>query len=207
MRVTIFLAACLVMLTCVGEASAQTPAPTPTPRPAIRIPGRPRSGPSTGASGSTASEQTPAGDQKNTLICRMGGNMVWTLVNQFELMPTQINGKSVRVPVVVALFDQLKFARNGATVQPDAANLLPGSCGFSNRAMTSSDPDTVVADADNFTINETVLWGNGSTIRGETTMSGGSLSFQNQQAFSMPVMLWGGVQWKVVPGVQPKALN
>src|SRR5258707_7993265 len=205
MRATILVTAVLFTVACVSEASAQTAAPTPTPRPAIRIPGRPR--PSTGTSGSTTSTQAPGGDQQKTLICRMGGNMVWTLVNQFELVQTQINGKNVRVPVVAALFDQLKFASSAEVVQPDASNLPPGFCGFSNRAMTSADPDTVVADADNFTINETVLWGNGSTIKGETTMSGGMLSFQNKQAFSMPVMLWSGVQWKVARGTQPKVLN
>jgi hypothetical protein len=136
----------------------------------------------------------------------MGGNMVWTLVNQFELVQTQINGKNVRVPVVDALFDQLKFARSGTAVAPDASNLQPGYCGFSNRAIASSDPDTDVADDDAFTFQETVLWGNGSTLKGETTMSGGSLSFQNKQAFSMQVILWNGAMWKVVPGTKPKAL-
>lgn len=203
MRIIIFMAACLVIPTCLSEALAQTPAPSP--RPVIRVPVRPR--PSTVTNGAPASGQTPTGDQNNKLICRMGGNMVWTLVNQFELVQTQINGKNVRVPVVDALFDQLKFARSGAAVSPDASNLQPGSCGFSNRAITGSEPDTVIADDDGFTFQETVLWGNGSTLKGETTMSGGVLSFQNKQAFSMQVMLWNGVQWKVVPGTQPKALN
>ncbi len=141
------------------------------------------------------------------LICRMGGNMVWTLVNDFEVVQTEINGKNVRVPVINALFDQLKFARSGATVQSNAANLQPGYCGFADRAIASSDPDTVIADDDAFSLQETVQWGNGSTIAGETTMGGGVLSFQNKQAFSMQVMLWNGVQWKVVPGTKPKALN
>jgi hypothetical protein len=135
----------------------------------------------------------------------MGGNMVWTLVNQIELMQTQINGKSVRVPVVVALFDQLRFARGGAS--RDGASLQPGSCGWADRAMTATDPDTLVADADGFMFNETVQWGNGSTIKGETTMFGGSLSFQNKQVFSMQVTVFNGVMLKVVPGTKPKALS
>jgi hypothetical protein len=136
----------------------------------------------------------------------MGGNMVWTLVSQFDVVQTQINGQNVRVPVVVDLFDQLKFARSGAPISPDASNLQPGYCGFANRAIAPSDPDTVVADADKFTFQETVLWGNGSTIRGETTMGGGSLNFQNKQAFSMQVVLWNGVMWKVAPGTKPTPL-
>jgi hypothetical protein len=136
----------------------------------------------------------------------MGGNMVWTLVNQFELMQTQINGKNVRVPVVVALFDQLKFFRGGAA-QADGASLQPGYCGWTDRAMTAKDPDTLVADADSFMFNETVQWGNGSTIKGETTMFGGSLSFQNKQVFSMQVTLFNGVMLKVVPGTKPKAIS
>jgi len=136
----------------------------------------------------------------------MGGSMVWTLVNQFEVIQTQINGKNVRVPVVVALFDQLKFFRGGAA-QPDGSGLQPGYCGWSDRAMTAKDPDTLVADADGFMFNETVQWGNGSTIKGETTMFGGSLSFQNKQAFSMQVTLFNGVMLKVVPGTKPKALS
>src|SRR5258708_37888084 len=123
MRATILVTAVLFTVACVSEASAQTPTPTPTPRPAIRIPGRPRPGPATGTSGSTTSAQAPGGDQQKTLICRMGGNMVWTLVNQFELMQTQINGKNVRVPVVVALFHQLKFASSAEGLQPDGSNL------------------------------------------------------------------------------------
>ena len=58
-----------------------------------------------------------------------------------------------------------------------------------------------------FMFNETVLWGNGSTTRGKTTMFGGSLSFQNKQVFSMQVTLFNGVMLKVVPGTKPKALS
>jgi hypothetical protein len=160
------------------------------------------SAPSNGA----APEQRPPATPSSTLVCRMGGNMVWTLINQFELMQTQINGKNVRVPVVVALFDQLKFFRGGAA-QADGAGLQPGYCGWSDRAMTAKDPDTLVADADGFMFNETVQWGNGSTIKGETTMFGGSLSFQNKQVFSMQVTLFNGVMLKVVPGTKPKAIS
>jgi hypothetical protein len=136
----------------------------------------------------------------------MGGNMVWTLVNQFNVVQTQINGKNVRVPVIAALFDQLKFARGGAA-QRDGSGLQPGYCGWIDRPMTASDPDMLVADADGFMFNETVLWGNGSTIKGETTMFGGSLSFQNKQVFSMQVTVFNGVMLKVVPGTKPKALK
>lgn len=132
--------------------------------------------------------------------------MVWTLVNQFELMQTQLNGKNVRVPVVTALFDQLRFARGLAPVR-DLAALQPGYCGWPDRTMTASDPDMLVADADGFTFQETVLWGNGSTTRGETTMSGGSLSFQNKQVFSVQVTVFNGVMLKMVPGTKPKALS
>lgn len=151
-------------------------------------------------------EPSPAQAQR-ILVCRMGGSMVWTLVNQFDIVPTQLGGKNVRVPVVVALFDQLKFARSSAVTQPDGSNLLPGSCGFTDRPMAATDPDTVVCDDEDFMLKETVLWGNGSTIKGETTMFGGSLSFQNKQVFSMKVTLWNDVQWKVVAGTKPKAIK
>jgi len=194
------------------DATAQTP--TPAPRPGTKVGASTASGgtnPSTGSSAgasnsSTSSQKPPAGGQPATLICKMGGNMVWTLVNQFELVQTQINGKNVRVPVVVALFDQLKFGRGGAA-QRDGSGLQPGSCGWTDHAMIAADPDTLVADADSFMFNETVLWGNGSTIKGETTMSGGSLSFQNKQVFSMQVTVFNGVMLKVVPGTKPKALS
>ena len=133
--------------------------------------------------------------------------MVWTLVNQFGVVETQLGGQTLRVPVVLALFDQLRFARGKAPAQADASNLEPGTCSFRDRAMTAADPDTVTCDADGFMFNETVQWGNGSTLSGETTMAGGSLSFQNKQAFSMQVTLWGGVQWKVVAGTKPKAIK
>lgn len=203
-------AACLLAPS--AAVYAQTTAPTP--RPPIRI-GRPAGGGSTtgtnstggGQTGSSTGQSPPAGGGRGMLVCRMGGSMVWTLVNQFDVVQTQLAGKNVRVPVVVALFDQLKFSKSGAPAQPDASNLQPGYCGFTDRAMGASDPDTVVCDADDFMLNETVLWGNGSTIKGETTMFGGSLSFQNKQPFSMQVTLWNGVQWKVAAGTKPKALK
>ncbi len=218
----------IVKLTCVGALIAglcgAVPAQTlaPTRRPAIKIGDQPATGPgaagvgagffagpSTGSSARFTSIPKPvaAAGPSSTFVCRMGGNMVWTLINQLEVVQTQINGKNVRVPIVVALFDQLKFARALTPVSRNAANLQPGYCGLTDRVMTASDPDTVVADADGFTFQETVLWGNGSTIKGATTMSGGSLSFQNKQAFTMEVVLWNGVQWKVVPGTKPKAIK
>ena len=208
---SLFLSSVLIVSSAL-HAAAQTP--TPAPRPGTKVGASPATGgtnPSTSSSAgasnsSTSSQKPPAGAQPATLICKMGGNMVWTLVNQFELVQTQINGKNVRVPVVVALFDQLKFGRGGAA-QRDGSGLQPGSCGWTDHAMTAADPDTLVADADSFMFNETVLWGNGSTTKGETTMFGGSLSFQNKQVFSMQVTLFNGVMLKVVPGTKPKALS
>ena len=208
-------AACLLTLCAAGWAAAQAPAPTP--RAPIRI-GRPAGGAGSGntngtgstgnsSAGQNSGQKPPGGSQHGTLVCRMGGSMVWKLVNQFNLVETQLAGKNVRVPVVVALFDQLKFAKSGAPAQPDASNLQPGYRGFTDRAMGASDPDTVVCEDDGFMLNETVLWGNGSTLKGETTMFGGALSFQNKQAFAMPVALWNGIQWKVVAGAKPKALK
>ena len=208
---SVFVSSILIVSFAV-DATAQTPAAGPRPGPkAGASPATGGTGSSTGSSAgasnsSTSSQKPPANGQPTTLICRMGGNMVWTLVNQFELVQTQLNGKNVRVPVVVALFDQLKFARGGAA-QRDGSSLQPGSCGWTDHAMTAADPDTLIADADSFMFNETVLWGNGSTTRGETTMSGGSLSFQNKQVFSMQVTLFNGVMLKVVPGTKPKALS
>jgi hypothetical protein len=211
MSIATFAAASLLVLGASAAAAAQ--APTPTPRTVIRI-GRPAGGAGVGRPSSTGSSSTAlntghvsTSGQSGTLICRMGGGMVWTLVNQFDVVSTQLAGKNVRVPVVVALFDQLKFAKSGALAQPDASNLQPGFCGFTDRAMTASDPDTVICDDDDFMFNETVLWGNGSTIKGETTMFGGSLSFQNKQPFSMQVTLFNGVQWKVATGTKPKQLK
>ena len=212
-KTTFAVAACLLLL-CAAEAAAQTP--TPTPRRVIRIGTPAGSGSSTstgaptgagGTSTGSTSGQASATGAGGTLVCRMGGSMVWTLVNQFDVVQTQLAGKNVRVPVVAALFDQLKFARSGVPALADASNLQPGVCGFTDRGMTPSDPDTVVCDADSFMFNETVLWGNGSTIKGETTMFGGSLSFQNKQPFSMQVSLWNGVQWKVAAGTKPKAIK
>ena len=85
--------------------------------------------------------------EKNTatLVCRMGGGMVWTLVNQMETVQTQVNGKNVRVPVVSGLFAQLMFARASAPVLPTGAGLAAGTCGWTDRAMsvTRDDPNEV----------------------------------------------------------------
>jgi hypothetical protein len=133
--------------------------------------------------------------------------MRWSLVSQFDVEQTQINGKTVRVPVVVALFDQLLFARGAAPAAADGSNLQPGTCSFRDRAMTAADPDKVVADVDDFMLQQNVLWGNGSTLRSEATVFGGALSFQNKQAFSMQVALINGTAWKVSPGTKPKAIK
>jgi hypothetical protein len=143
---------------------------------------------------------------QRTLVCRMGGEMRWSLLTQFDVMQTQMNNKNVRVPVIVALFDQLFYARNTTVVKPDGSNLLPGQCGFTDRPMTATDPNMVIADNDDFMLQQNVLWGNGSTIRSEATMFGGSLSFQNKQAFTMQVTLINN-KLRVVAGTKPKALK
>ena len=142
-----------------------------------------------------------------TLICRMGGDMNWSLVNQFDVVSAQVNGKNVRLPVIVALFDQLLFKKSGVPVKPDASNLEPGVCGWPDRAMSAAEPGRVIAESDDFMLQSNVRWGNGSTVGGGTTMFGGSLSFQNKQAFSMQVTLLSPEQFKVVSGTKPKALS
>ena len=142
-----------------------------------------------------------------TLVCRMGGEMRWSLLNQFDVLQTQINGKTVRVPVIVSLFDQLMFAKSGMVVKPDGSNLQPGQCGFTDRPMSALDPDRVLADNDDFMLQQNVLWGNGSTLRSEATMFGGSLNFQNKQVFSMQVTPLNEKQLKVVAGTKPKAVT
>jgi len=141
-----------------------------------------------------------------TLICRMGGEMRWTLLSQFDVVQAQLNGKNVRVPVIVALFDQLYYARNTAVVKADGSNLLPGQCGFTDRPMTATDPNMVIADNNDFMLQQNVMWGNGSTLRSEATMFGGSLDFQNKQVFAMQVTLLNN-KLRVVAGTKPKALK
>ena len=196
-----------VIVTSTQIANAQTPIATGEIGSTVAISAAVEH--NSGSSGSNVSPSVSASTQAtsppSTLICRMGGNMVWSLVNQFDVVQTQINGQNVRVPVVAALFEQLKFARGGAAGR-DGASLQPGYCGWIARAMTASDPELLVADVDKFTFQATVQWGNGSTIKGETTMGGGSLNFQNKQVFSVQVTLFGGVMLKVAPGTKPKAL-
>jgi hypothetical protein len=159
-----------------------------------------------GVRGPAAGTEPTAAQAARTLVCRMGGEMRWSLAAQFDVIQTQLDGKSVRVPVVKALLDQLMFGRATFVVKPDASNLAPGQCGFTDRAMTAADPDTVVADDDDFLLRQNVLWGNGSTLRSEATVFGGSLSFQNKQAFTMQVTTVGN-RLKVVAGTKPKALK
>src|SRR5437763_3422461 len=104
-----------------------------------------------------------------TLVCRMGGSMVWSLVNQMDAVRTQINGKDVRVPVVSALFAQLVFARAAAPVSPTGAGLAAGTCGWTDRAMAQKEPNRVIEQLDTATFQATVLYGNGSTVGGGTS--------------------------------------
>ena len=212
MRFKTTAAACLLALFACAAASAQTP--TPTPKRIIRIGAPPgggpggntggkSDGPASDAAGATGQGQNSQG---RTLICRMGGEMNWSLVSQFDVVQTQLNGKNVRVPVVQALFDQLLYAKGGPA-KPDGSGLLPGQCGWADRAMAATEPDRVIADSDDFMLRQNVLWGNGSTLRSEAVVFGGRLSFQNKQVFSMQVAPLDGKQFKVVAGTYPKALT
>jgi hypothetical protein len=143
-----------------------------------------------------------------TLVCRIGGSMVWSVVTQLEAVPTQINGRNVRVPVVNALFAQLVFAKAGIAVAPDGTGLAPGVCGWTDRGMTAAEPGRVTENINTFNFQETVIWGNGSTLRGETTMSGGHLNPQNKAVFTMTVIREpGAVEYQVMPGTAPKVLS
>jgi hypothetical protein len=180
MKTTITLL--LVLLLTGSLAFAQ-----PQPRPSLRPPAPANQG----ASGQA------------TLVCRMGGNMVWSVITMFNAVSTQLGGKNVRVPVINALFAQLVFERYSAAVPPGGAGLPAGRCGWTDRAMTPTEPNQVVENLDSFQIQETVMWGNGSTLKGETTLSGGHLDFQNNAVFSMVVTRPAAGQFQVVSGTTP----
>lgn len=141
-----------------------------------------------------------------TLVCRMGGEMRWSLLAQFDVVQTQLNGKAARVPVIVALFDQLLFGRSSTAAKPDGSGLQPGQCAWPDRGLSPAEPDRVVADVEDFMLRQNVLWGNGSTLRSEATVFGGALSFQNKQAFTMQVTVIGD-KFRVAAGTKPKALK
>ena len=209
MRRTTFACACLLLFAACSarRVAAQTPTP---PISVIKMGGKSTGGGGTGGnnSGSSLNNSTAPGQKGagSTLICRMGGEMRWSLVSQFDVVQTQLNGKSVRVPVVQALFDQLLYAKGGAA-KADGSGLQPGQCGWAERPLSASDPDRVIAEVNDFMLRQNVLWGNGSTIRSEAVVFGGALSFQNKQVFSMQVAPLDGKQFKVVAGTYPKALS
>jgi hypothetical protein len=122
-----------------------------------------------------------------TLVCRMGGSMVWSVINQMDAMQTQINGKSVRIPVISALFAQLIFNKATVAVSPTGAGLSAGTCGWTDRGMTATEPNRVIEQLDRATFQATVMYGNGSTIQGGTSMGGGHLNPQNNSVFTMTV--------------------
>lgn len=220
MRFKTLATAGLLALFCCA-AAAQTP--SPTPRRIIRI-GTPPGGAGGNTGGSTNTGSTNTGGTNTggtnsgttapgqqgaggTLICRMGGEMRWSLVGVFDLVQTQINGKQARLPVVQSLFDQLLYARATAPAKADGSGLLPGQCGWADRAMGAAEPDRVIADTDDFMLRQNVIWGNGSTLKGEAVVFGGRLNFQNKQVFSMQVAQPDPKQFKVVAGTYPKALT
>ena len=144
---------------------------------------------------------------RSMLICRMGGAMTSSVVTSVEVVPTNINGKNVRVPNVTALFAQLIFSKASAPVAPDGAGLSPGVCGWTDRAMSADEPNRVIERLDEYTINSSVLWGNGSTIGGSTTFSGGHLHQQNKAVFAISVTRTpGDVQFYVAEGTTPKVV-
>lgn len=144
-----------------------------------------------------------------TLICRMGGGMVWSVVSQLDAISTQINGKNVKVPVITAQFAQLIFGKSKTPVAADGTGLASGSCGWTDRGMTAAEPGRVVQDVSSATIHGTVLWGKGSTVGGATTLSGGDLDQPNHTVFTMQVTRGASadVQFRVVPGTKVKVLG
>jgi hypothetical protein len=122
-----------------------------------------------------------------TLVCRMGGSMVWSVINQMDTMQTQINGKTVRIPVISALFAQLIFNKATVAVSPTGVGLSAGTCGWTDRGMSATEPNRVIEQLDRATFQATVMYGNGSTIQGGTSMGGGHLNPQNNHVFTMTV--------------------
>src|SRR5205809_4078473 len=94
-----------------------------------------------------------------TLVCHMGGTMVWSVISQLQTVPMEINGRTQRVAVANALFAQLVFGRGKQAVNNGAA-LAPGTCGWTDRAMLPTEPNRITENIDSFTFQETVVWGN-----------------------------------------------
>jgi len=137
----------------------------------------------------------------------MGGKMTWSTIGQVKIETAEINGKTMRIPNVAALFAQLIFEKSSVPVKSDGSNLQPGYCGWRDRGMTGGEPDRVVENADEFTFQRTVLWGNGSTIGGSMHISAGHLAQQNKAVFSMDVDRSEKYQLRVSPGTLPKVIS
>jgi len=149
----------------------------------------------------------PVSDQRATLVCRMGGEMVWSTFSQVGTETTQINGKTVRIPIIKALFAQLVFKRSNVPVKSDGSNLQAGACGWTDRAMTAEEPGKVIEDADDFVIQKTVIWGNGSTLRDAMNFTASRLQFPNKAVFSMEVDRTAKDQFKVLDGTQSRLVS
>jgi hypothetical protein len=150
------------------------------------------------------SKAAPKGE-KATLVCRMGGAMVWSYISQIDIVPSNLNGKQVRVPVVAASFAQLLFSKAKTAAGETGETLLPGTCAWSDRPMRADEPARLIERSDSFTMQQTVRWGNGSTVGGSTSFSGGNLDQQNKAVFKMTVMRGtGDVQLYVTDGTSPK---
>jgi hypothetical protein len=147
--------------------------------------------------------------EQATLICRMGGQMVWSVINQLDTMQTQINGKNVRIPIVSALFAQLIFNKATIAVPANGVGLSAGTCGWADRGMTPKEPNRVIEQLNGATIQATVRYGNGSTVGGGTSMGGGHLNPQNNSVFTMTVTrdATADVQFMIVPGTVPKVIG
>jgi hypothetical protein len=150
-----------------------------------------------------------AAPRKATLICRMGGAMNASVAWQIDHVKTTLDGKEQLIPVTKSAFAQLTFGRSKVPVSPNGADLQPGFCGWTDRAMTTSEPSRVIEKIDDLFIQSNVQYGNGSTVGAATVLSGGHLNHQNKQVFSMIVMrdVEGDYALRVVEGTTPKPIK
>ncbi|HEX8503410.1 MAG TPA: hypothetical protein VF659_22695 [Pyrinomonadaceae bacterium] len=183
-----FSAACLLAL-CAVASAAQTP--TPTPGPSGRPPGV---------------LKLPARRDTFTLVCRMGGDMIWTTTADFGVMPAQLEGQKVRVPVIISAFEELRFAKSAEQAKPDGSNVLLGTCGFTHRLMNASDPPAVLFQLNRFQIYRSVIRKGGAVVANDTYLASGEFQFSTNQAFSMEVKEFSNYLWQVVEGTHPKPL-